>query len=258
VALPLAAASGLYNNKVYLAQLETSWAPEKAGRFAHTYVPAAEHNRIAVVAETTQDVMRTQFQIDAPDVAPIELPKGKPIERYLIPARVNWLLVAGKNPLPEGMTPVAATEDYALVKLAADFRLVGSARLSEPYGKGIVSGAEGLADAEPWGRWSNAKHVVLHFSQPLPKHARIGFKARAFNVNATLPYTMRVGNEEKPFRVTEYEQELSLEFTTDGAQRSLDIEVPHPVSPHELGLSVDVRKLGIGLAAVEVYDTGPR
>jgi hypothetical protein len=28
------------------------------------------------------------------------------------------------------------------------------------------------------------------------------------------------------------------------------------VSPQELGLSVDVRKLGIGLGAVEVYDTG--
>jgi phosphoglycerol transferase len=257
-ALPLAAASGLYNNAFYLAQLATSWAPEKAGRFAHATVPVAEHGRIAVVAETTQDVMRTQFQIDSPDVAPIELPKGAPIERYLIPARANWLLVVGKNPLPEGMTPVAATEDYALVKLSADFRLVGSARFSEPYGKGIVSGAEGLSHAEPWGRWSTAKHVVLHFSQPLPKQVRIGFKARAFNINATLPFTMRVGDEVKPFRVTEYEQELSLEFTTDGAQRSLDIEVPHPVSPHELGLSVDVRKLGIGLGAVEVYDTGPR
>jgi phosphoglycerol transferase len=69
---------------------------------------------------------------------------------------------------------------------------------------------------------------------------------------------MRVGDQEKSFRVSEYEQELSLEFTTDGGQRSLDIEVPRPVSPQELGLSVDVRKLGIGLGAVDVYDTGPR
>jgi phosphoglycerol transferase len=189
-------------------------------------------------------------------VAPIELPKGAPIERYHIQARANWLLVVGKHPLPEGMAPVAATEDYTLVKLSKDFRLAGSARFSEPYGKGIVSGAEGLSHAEPWGRWSTAKHVVLHFSQALPKQVRIGFKARAFNVNATLPLTMRVGGQEKSFRVGEYEQELSLEFTTDGAQRSLDIEVPHPVSPQELGLSVDVRKLGIGLGAVEVYDTG--
>jgi phosphoglycerol transferase len=255
-ALPLAAGTGLHDNAFYLAQLKTSWAPEKAGRFAHAYVPVAEHNRIAVVAETTQEVMRTQFQIDAPDVAPIELPKGAPIERYHIPARVNWLLVVGKNPLPEGMTPVAVTEDYTLVKLSKDFRLAGSARFSEPYGKGIVSGAEGLSHAEPWGRWSTAKHVVLHFNQALPKQVRIGFKARAFNVNATLPFTMRVGGQEKSFRVSEYEQELSLEFATDGAQRSLDIEVPHPVSPQELGLSVDVRKLGIGLGAVEVYDTG--
>jgi phosphoglycerol transferase len=257
-AVPLAAGNGMNDNAFYLAQLKTSWAPEKAGRFAHAYVPVAEHNRIAVVGETTQEVMRTQFQIDAPDVAPIELPKGAPIERYHIPARINWLLVVGKNPLPEGMTPVAATEDYTLVKLNANFRLAGSARLPEPYGKGIVSGAEGLSFAEPWGRWSNAKHVVLHFSQPLPKHVRIGFKARAFNVNSTLPFTMRVGDQEKSFRVSEYEQELSLEFTTDGGQRSLDIEVPRPVSPQELGLSVDVRKLGIGLGAVDVYDTGPR
>jgi phosphoglycerol transferase len=47
-AVPLAAGNGMNDNAFYLAQLKTSWAPEKAGRFAHAYVPVAEHNRIAV------------------------------------------------------------------------------------------------------------------------------------------------------------------------------------------------------------------
>ena len=252
-ALPLLVATGLEHNGDYLKQLEASWPPEKAGRFARDYVPAAEHDLITVVAADTQEVMRTQFHIDTAHTSALELPLSTPIERYQLPARNKWLLVVGKRPLPEGLKPVIATEDYTLVRLNEGNRLVGSSHLSQPYGSGIVAGAEGLSAAEPWGRWSNAQQVVLHFREPLPKRVNIGFKARAFHENATLPFTMRIGDRQAQFRVSEIQQDLSLQFETDGTQRSLTIEVPLPQSPQELGMSEDRRKLGIGLGDIAIF-----
>lgn len=252
-ALPLMMAAGVIHNGRYLKQLEVSWPPEKAGQYAHRHIPAAEHDLITVVASDTQEVMRAQFQIDTANTSALELPAGMPIARYQLPARNKWLLVVGSHALPEGIEPVFANADFALVRLNDGNRAIGSGNLALPYGSGIVSAADGLSAEEPWGRWSNAERVVLHFKEPLPKHVNIGFKARAFNDNARLPFTMRVGDREATFRVTEIQQDLSLQFETDGSQRSLTIEVPRAQSPFELGMSEDRRKLGIGLADVQVY-----
>jgi hypothetical protein len=252
-ALPLLLWSGMSHSDMYLKQLEVPWGPEKGGRFAHDHIPAAERNLVTVVGSDTGEIMRAQFQIDAPDSRRLELAEGTPVERYQLPAKNKWLLVLGNHPLPEGIEPVAATADYALVLLNAGNRPSGSTHLSQPYGSGIIAGADGLSHAEPWGRWSTGQQVVLHFKEPLPQKVNIGLQVRAFNANATLPFTMRIGDREARFRVTEIQQDLSLQFETDGNQRSLTIDVPRPLSPHELGISEDKRKLGIGLGEIAIF-----
>jgi phosphoglycerol transferase len=182
----------------------------------------------------------------------LELPKDGPIEQYQMPVRNKWLLVIGNHALPAGIKPVAATDDYALVKMNVDRRPLGLTRFSEPLHGGLVSSVDGLSVVEPWGRWSEAKQVVLHFSQPLPKHASVVLKAQAFGPNADLPFVMRVGDQEQRFRVPTTGQDIALPFVTDGAQRSLTIEVPQPTMPRDVGPSTDVRKLGIGLMEIEV------
>ena len=57
----------------------------------------------------------------------------------------------------------------------------------------LLSGAEGVADIEGFGRWSNAKQVVLHFNAPLPQHAFIVLKAWAYGDNTEFPFTLRIG-----------------------------------------------------------------
>jgi phosphoglycerol transferase len=51
-------------------------------------------------------------------------------------------------------------------------------------------------------------------------------------------------------------QEVAVPFETDGQQRTLTIEVPHPVSPADYGNRNDIRKLGIGLAEIEIAIPG--
>jgi phosphoglycerol transferase len=60
---------------------------------------------------------------------------------------------------------------------------------------------------------------------------------------------------ELPFRLAATQQEVRLRFDTDGAQRTLTIDVPRPISPAELGQPNDARKLGIGISEIEIGTT---
>jgi phosphoglycerol transferase len=251
-AVPLMTIQGMIGTSHYLGLIDPSWPPDQAGKFAHRYVPKAEHGQITVAATEFTQVLRTQFYIDNPDVSMLELPKDAPLEQYQMPVRSKWLLVVGHHPLPEGVKPVVATADYALVKLNSARRPLGATRFNEAFHDGLVGAAEGLSVVEPWGRWSDAQQVVLHFTRPLPKRARVVLKAQAYGPNANLPFTMRIGGQALRFRLSPVPQDVNLSFSTDGAQRSLTIEVPQPTAPHDVSPSVDVRKLGIGLIEIEV------
>lgn len=256
-AVPLMLGLGTVETNRYLANLRPGWATDKGAKFAHAYVPRAEHNDITIATTGIADIMRAQFHIDAPDTAMLDLPPDAPIPAYQLPVRKKWLLVIGNHPLPQGMTPVKQTEDFALVRLPNRLgRPVGNFRLSQAYGTGLLKDAEGLSSAEPWGRWSDAKQVVLHFNEALPKQAQVLMTARAYGVNTTLPFIIRVGDQTKEFRLGPSAQEINLQFTTDGSQRSLTIDVPQPESPADRG-SPDTRKLGIGIDDIAVADMEP-
>lgn len=254
LALPLVLYYGNRETGAYLNQLRGGWAADHGGRFARDNVPVAERNEITVAATGILDLMRAQFHVDAPDTGMLDLEKDAPIEDYQLPVRKKWLLVIGNHPLPPGITPFKATADYALVRLPGSTgHALGSLHLSQPYG-GFVKDAQGLSGAEPWGRWSEAKQVVLHFDRPLPRQAMVILTARGYGPNAGLPFLLRVGDTERAFRVGPSLQEVGLRVATDGTQRSLTIVVPQPTSPEDLGGRGDKRKLGIGLAEISVVD----
>lgn len=255
-AVPLMLVLGTQETNRFLAQLRPGWPPDHGALFARDYVPKAEHNDITVASTGLQEIMRAQFHIDAPDTAMLDLPADAPISEYQIPMRKKWLLVIGNHALPPGVTPVKQGEGYVLVRLPnARDRMLGTTQLSQPYGNGLLADAEGLSDAEGFGRWSDAKQVVLHFKEPLPKQARVMLTAMAYGINTTLPFTMHVGEASKEFRLGPSSQEISLRFETDGTQRSLVIDVPQPDSPATRG-STDKRKLGIGITDISIADIG--
>ncbi|MFD2366677.1 DUF7024 domain-containing protein [Pseudoduganella sp. GCM10020061] len=255
IALPLMAAAGTRLTTVYLSHLEQPGRPhDRAGRFAHDYVPAAERKYITVVTNDIQQLMRTQFHIDDKDTGMLDLAPGTPIQPYQIPVRHKWLLVIGNHPLPPdmGLKPEVVTPEYQLVRISSNYQPIGSSTMSEPFGTGIVERAEGLSHAEPWGRWSDSKQVVLHFKQPLPKYLNVVLKAQAYADNTTLPFVMQVGDQSSEFRLAGPPQEVRLPFVTDGTQRSLTITVPRPIAPSSIGPPGDNRTLGIGLIDVAI------
>jgi phosphoglycerol transferase len=153
--------------------------------------------------------------------------------------------------MPTGVRPVFGNDEFSLVSVNAEHRRVAGAMLTQPFGKGLIASAEGLSHSEPWGRWSDAKKVVLHLSQPLPEHARIVLKAQAYDVNTERPFTMHVGAQSARFRVGWSAEEIGLVFDTDGKQRDIAIDVPQPVQPLTRG-QPDSRWLGIGILEIEI------
>ncbi|MGJ7914354.1 DUF7024 domain-containing protein [Massilia sp. LXY-6] len=253
VLTPLFIASGIVGNHRELSRFVDDQDADLAGKFAHRTVPPAERGRITVAGSGLGQIMRAQFHIDDKDTAMLELPDNAPLEAYQLPVRNKWLLVFGKHALPAGVQPVAANHHFALVHLNAERRVIGSARLNQPFGpNGLLAGGEGMSHIESFGRWSDAKHVVLHFNAPLPQHVYVVLNAWAYGDNAELPFTLRIGDSSAQFRLSGSPQEIGLRLDTDGKQRSLTIEVPHPVSPQENGDPRDPRKLGIALTEIEI------
>jgi phosphoglycerol transferase len=253
VVTPLFIASGIADNRYALRLYVPDQAADAAGKAAHRLVPPGERGKITVAGSELGQIMRAQFHIDNKDTAMLELPADAPLQPYQLPIRNKWLLVFGNHALPPGVRPVAGNGQYALVQVNTERRIIGSAHLNQPFGpNGLLAGAEGLADIELFGRWSDAKQVVLHFNAPLPRHAFIVLKAWAYGDNTEFPFTLRVGASSAQFRLSGSPQEVGLRLDTDGQQRSMVIEVPHPVSPREYGDPRDPRTLGLALADIEI------
>jgi hypothetical protein len=250
-ALPLSVASGTaFTNRV-VSDMRIETPAERAAAAVLRHVPAGERGQIVLTGSDVQQLMRTQFRIDDKDTS-IAVLDGKPVlDQYQIPVREKWLLVLGKYQLPAGLKLVVRNDEFSLASISVKHRPLARASLARPIGQGLIAGAEGLSQAEQWGRWSDTKRVVLHLNQPLPEHARIVLKAQAYGVNAELPFTMHVGGQSAPFRLGWLPQEVGLAFDTDGTQRDVVIDVPQPDKPSSHG-AADTRALGIGICDIEI------
>ena len=225
---------------------------DRAGQFTRAYLPDAERNKVTIAGTNLGDLLRAKFHVDAPDIDIMDLPEGSALRPYQLPGRKNWLLVIGDHALPPGATPVAGEGGFVLVQVNPNNRPLGAVKMSGPLQGALLEGAEGLANAEPWGRWSNAKEVRLHFKQALPRQLNLFLTVQAFGPNAGKDFKLRVGDAQTTFEIPTTPQEIYLQLTTSGTEKTIVIEVPQPVSPHALGMSADTRELGLGLIGVEI------
>ncbi len=251
VAAPAFVLSGIVSNGLFTSQFHEDQEADLAGKFARRTVPAAERGQITV-AGTGGALMRAQFHIDHKDTVILDLPDNVPVAAYQMPRHNKWLLVFGRHPLPPGVRPLAATKDYALVRLDNDFRTIGRMHLANAFGSGLIASAEGLSHAETIGRWSDSKRVMLHLNTVLPRRVNVVIRGWAFGDNAEKPFTLRIGDSSSQFRMGGRLEEVGLALDTDGRQRDIVIEVPHPVSPQAYGPSQDPRELGILIQEIEV------
>lgn len=253
VALPLALYTSDTHVRSYLGHLAAAAPADRAGLAARTIIPAAERGATMIVANGAE-LFRTQFYLDEKEMILLDLPNGAPIESYRLPSQARWLIAVGGHALPDGVAPTLAGEGFAIARLPRPERAVLGefAFHTAPAPGMLIDAISGVSSIEPWGRWSEGKRVELHFAKPLPKRLVVVLRAGAFGSNTSRPFTLRAGSAETSFRLSWEPREVVLALDTDGAQRSLVIQVPSPERPSDAGNSTDTRLLGISMETIRI------
>ena len=252
VFMPLFIFNGERMIGTYMALYRNANAYDNAGLYVRKHLPLEQRNGVRIVGDNLGELLRARFHVDAREVDTMVLPTGWQIEPYSLPGRKSWLLVIGDYKLPQGVTPVFKTAEFALVPTPSNNRSLGEAKLTAPLDHGLLSGADGLAGPEGWGRWSNDDQVRLHFKKPLPKRLNLFLTMQAFGPNVGKDFVVSVGGAGQRVKLAPLQHEIFLQFETDGAQKTVTIDVPQAMSPKELGWSADIRRIGLGLWRVEI------
>ncbi|QOY93861.1 hypothetical protein IM543_20385 [Massilia sp. UMI-21] len=253
LALPAAHAASNQGVHRYLEAHRPPSQTDLAARFVHGVVPPAERSQVVVAGVDLSLMMRAQFHIDHPDTTTMMLDFG-PVAEYQLPLNKKWMLLLGEYQVPAHIATVRRTPYYSVIRLPEPEPKLYHVTLSAPPDPQVVAGIDGLSHIETWGRWSDAKQVVIRFAQPLPRRVGVVLSARAYDVNATLPFKIRLGGQTRELRIGWHLQEVGLHFDVEDDARTLVIEVPQPVSPAERGHPEDTRKLGIGIGEITITD----
>jgi len=126
----------------------------------------------------------------------------------------------------------------------------------------FIREVSGVADWEPLGRWTvldesrkNSNKAILKFYPNLPERFKLEITANAFGPNSFYPTLVTIGNQTKQIVISEkYGQTYSLFYEGDGGKNIIKIEPPQPISPLEMNLSPDQRKIGVRLISIKIYE----
>ncbi|NML62586.1 sugar translocase [Massilia sp. RP-1-19] len=113
----------------------------------------------------------------------------------------------------------------------------------------FVRKLQGLSVPEPSGRWSDAnvaRTVTVTFREALPRRFVLKLSGRPFGPNLGKNITIRIDGRSytRPIDADPFMLNLPVELAS-GDVRDIDIALPQPASPHELGLGEDRRRLGL-------------
>ena len=164
---------------------------------------------------------------------------GAPIaessDRLLVAYRME---AAGSSPLPL---------ERVLLPIETP---IGFDRLTLP---GIVAHIAGFSGWEPWGRWTDGKVARIQLARALPSDFTLHIEtAMALPSSVGTDLTIRIGNDERLFQVGSGPTQRDVSFHLNPPASAIEILIPTPRSPAELGMSTDARKLGIGLKSITI------
>lgn len=156
-------------------------------------------------------------------------------------------------PLPAGLAPleVMRKAGYLVGPMGkmTDATLAEGIDFTRPGVPLFVRSLQGLSVPEPRGRWSDAAvapTVKITFREALPKRFTLGLSGRPFGPNLGKDITIRIGGRSytRPIGADPFVMELPVELASGGV-REIEIVLPQPASPQELGMGEDRRKLGM-------------
>lgn len=117
---------------------------------------------------------------------------------------------------------------------------------------------ENLSSPESWGRWTDGSPVIFKFPANLPEDFKLSLNVGdAFGLNLGKDIVVDIGGQiqtfKGPARSSDPSQPniISLEFKGTNTN-IIKIICPSQISPKEMGVSNDPRKLGISLISLEI------
>jgi hypothetical protein len=117
--------------------------------------------------------------------------------------------------------------------------------------------AEGLSGKEDWGQWSDAsisKSVKFHFKKELPKDFDLILNIQTFGPNAGKEMKISVFDNDIYYQIPMHTGEIVIPVRGGGNSSTIEITPPIPISPSELGISNDPRKIAIGFKTMEIIE----
>ena len=221
---------------------------DKAGIFTKQYLPNEDLSKVVVVGSDLAELFRSLFYLDNPNASLDAISNGAAIDLSKLPSGKEWILVVGDHPFPENTLCQLPMNGFVLAR-TTETNTIDFKKSSWPC---IISKAQGLSSAEPWGTWSSSNVVTFEFSMPLPEHFKVHLMAGAFGTNIGGEFVAHMGDSVIRFTLGASPEEKVLEFSNLKRSRTIRIDVPSPISPKELGMSADERRLGIAFVKLWV------
>ena len=127
---------------------------------------------------------------------------------------------------------------------------------TKPGYPAFIAEVTGMSHEEPWGRWTEGGKAVFRFTDALPAKFTLVIRAGALGPNLNAPIKVTAGTEQQEFVIKEEEKEFGntylLSFNLKEQADTISITVPHPISPVELKMNTDTRKLGVALISIKI------
>lgn len=225
-----------------------------AGRFTHNYLTPAQTDNLTIVTDDDGGLYKARFYIDNPHTKLQSTPAGSTIDAKASALARGWMLIIGKFATPPGTITAMETPQYKLVRFVAPKNGPYAVNLPGDLVDERLVRTSGFAGPEGFGRWTEGKRVELEFAAPLPAGFTLRLTARAYGPNAGKDFIVRLGDEQKSFRLPQDLRQIELKFTNPTAAKLLTIDIPQPISPEQTGEGPDKRMLGMAISAMSITE----
>lgn len=157
-------------------------------------------------------------------------------------SKYGWRYITGKMycdefaPVYRGAKYTQETPDYI------DFKKNGL--------PDFVVGLSGISHEEVWGRWSDSNDIKLSLDLKLNRNIVFYAELLPFGPNAGKSIVLTINNVSHVMQPVEGKQNTyyaKFDFIEEKQNTNIAINVPSPISPSELGINSDTRKIGLGL-----------
>jgi phosphoglycerol transferase len=254
--LPLLALNAALTFPKFFSYYSSPDAADKAGIFYDLTI--GKKDPVAVVSDNPSEETRVIFHLNAKNIKGVLVPATQTLDWRVIAPDVRWIIALNENPLAPSLHGDLAYDmpGYKIWHLGTDSYDVD---FSLPTWQGTgVDSVTGVSGPEAFGRWSDGKSITILFKNDVPANMSLNIAAFAFGPNAGQPFSVQVGDQVKQFNPGSDMTSATLSYANVPPHtRNVIITVPHPVSPQEMGMNADPRKLGIALNHLSIDPDAP-